>query len=171
MQMKDIFGREIDPRKAEALRLMKEHSTVECLLWLLNVPVQIPKGSFNSLRTPIPDSILKALNIQKIIDQRNVSYNKGTNKLHLLICDKHSGSFQQWIKYDFEVLFVLFNNQCVLEMQLRHHMLGAKKEYFLIGPVDQSINRFDSTKWLEQLPKVVDALKDAQIKIAPQQSK
>ncbi len=165
--MKDIFGREIDPRKAEALRLMKEHSTVKCLLWLLNVPVQIPKGSFNSLRTPIPDSILKELNIKKIEDQRNISYNKGINKLHLLVCDKHSGSFQQWIKYDFEVLFVIFNNQCVLETQLRHHLLGTKKEYSFVGPDKESINRFASTKWLEQLPRVVDALKDAQIKITP----
>lgn len=164
--MKDFFGKEIDPRKAEALRLMKEHSTAKCLLWLLNAPVQTPVSSFNSYRIAIPDSIRKELNIQRIIDQRNISYNKGTNKLNLLICDKHSGSFQQWIKYDFEVLFVIFNSKCVLEIQLRHQILGAKKEYFFIGPDEQTLNRFDSTKWLEQLPRIVDKLQDAQIKIA-----
>jgi hypothetical protein len=165
-KMKDLFGNKIDPRKAEALRLMKEHSTVKCLLWLLNVPVQTPPNSFNSYRIAISDSIRKELNIQRIIDQRNVSYNKGTNKLNLLICDKHSGSFQQWIKYDFEVLFVIFNNKCMLEIQVRHQILGTKKEYFFIGPDEQSFNRFDSTKWLEQLPRIVNKLQEAQIKTA-----
>lgn len=96
--------------------------------WILNTSVLQPKIKFTDLKGLKPQ-LTNELGIKSIQDQRNISYNGKV--LQFVICDLLSSqSFKEKRAEDARVLYVIHNDELVLETLVRHGVKEGRREYF-----------------------------------------
>lgn len=128
-----------------------------------NTSVLQPKIKFTDLKGLKPQ-LTNELGIKSIEDQRNISYNGKV--LQFVICDLLSSqSFKEKKAEDVRVLYVIHNDELVLETLVRHGVKEGRREYFFPGFFDETLPRFKNGSWLTAVPKLVEFIRSKQHQI------
>lgn len=169
VQEMDIDYLRTEPTLPEELRVfrekLREHSFSENVAWILNTPVLIPENSFTDTKGVEPE-LTKKLKINLIEDQRNIKYSGG-QRIKLVVCDKKSGTFNDAPDYaKFNVVYVIHNGKCVMDVLMDYSMKGERREYSVKHICELTVHRFEDGPWVSDLLKLTNFLKKQRYKNA-----
>jgi len=166
MDMDYFFSEPTLPPELRAFReKLREHQFSENIEWILNTPVLLPARSFTDSKGLAP-SLISSLKIKVIEDQRNIHY-KPEQLLQLVVCDKHSGTFDEAVdKASFNVMYVIHNGKCVMDVMIDHGMNGRRRKYGVKHICELTVHRFFDGKWVNDLAKLTAFLKTQRYKNA-----
>jgi hypothetical protein len=164
MDMDYFFSEPTLPPELRAFReKLKEHQFSENIEWILNTPVLLPARSFTDSKGLAP-ALITSLKIKVIEDQRNIHY-KPEQLLQLVVCDKHSGTFDEAVdKTSFNVMYVIHNGKCVMDVMIHYGMNGRRRNYRVKHICELTVHRFLDGKWVTDLAKLTDFLQKQRYK-------
>jgi hypothetical protein len=164
MDMDYFFSEPTLPPELRAFReKLEAQNFADNVEWILNTPVLIPENAFTDTKGVASD-LKKSLKINLIEDQRNIKYTGG-QRIQLVVCDKNSGTFDDAPdSAKFNVMYVLHNGKCVMDVLIDYGMKGRRREYGVKQICELTVHRFEDGSWVVDLAKITEFLRKQRYK-------